>query len=176
MSESEAFHLPKLPSLVSPNTIHLETKGRSLSFQGKHLFYWVFKGSTCFSPLSGCLARPVPRLSAHLVTMCGSANEDFPEWVTISSDCRSAFLAGTKVQDRGGGEREPITLSPTKPNSPLPLGPSPPSLRRDFWTRCKQILSVSPPCVSLQRHFLQLHSMWQAGTHASMVLWTTENS
>lgn len=58
---------------------------------------------------------PLPGLSAHLVTMCGSANEDFPERVTISSDCHAAFLGSTKVKKkkkrRNGGEGEPITLS-----------------------------------------------------------------
>lgn len=82
------------------NTI-LRNKGRLLNLKRSYLF---------LSPLR-MPQPPLFPLSAHLVTMCGSANEDFPEWVTISSDCGAAFLGSTKVKDRRGGEGEPITLS-----------------------------------------------------------------
>lgn len=86
-----------------------------------------------------------PCLPAHLATMCGSANEDFPEWVAISSDCRAAFLGSTKVKDSSGGEGKPITLSlhDTEVSPACPWDSHHHHSGGIFEKGCKQILSVS---------------------------------
>lgn len=118
-------------SLFPPfsNTIHLETKGRLLSFQMKLLV-----------PLPSLDASPLLCPSAHLVTMCGSANEDFPEPVTISSNC-CGFPGQYQSQRQGWGcGRTNDSVTSQHPILPCPWDSHHHPSGGIFAERCKHVL------------------------------------